>query len=145
LPGTDKNGLIVATTGVIAGNHNDSDELEQKLKNLVREMKRCGLADQGAIFNADSSFDTRAARKLLWNRGVKPNIAENKRNRKTIKRGRNRSFNAVVYTHRFVSERPFAWADKFKTLLIRFERKVTHCLGFHHLAFALINLRGLLA
>jgi len=108
-------------------------------------MKRCKVEYKGAIFNADSSFDTRAARKVLWNRGVKPNIAENKRNRKRAKRGRKRYFNTAVYKRRFVSERTFAWIDKFKTLLIRFERKAAYCLGFHHLAFALINLRGLLA
>jgi transposase len=142
---TDANGYIIATTHIIAGNHNDSYELEQKLKNIFTDMKRCGLDYQDAFFNMDSSFDTRAARKLLWNRGVKPNIAENKRNRKTVKRGRKRHFNPVVYKHRFVSERTFAWIDKFKTLLIRFERKAAHYLGFHHLAFALINLRGALA
>ena len=56
---------MIATTGVIAGNHNDSYELEQKLKNVFSDMKRCGLDYNGAFFNADSSFDTRAARKLL--------------------------------------------------------------------------------
>lgn len=78
---------------------------------------------------------------MLWNRGVKPNIPENKRNRKTVKRGRKRSFNPEVYKHRFVSERTFAWIDKFKTLLVRFERKAAYCLSFHHIAFVLINLR----
>ena len=145
MPVTDANGLIIATTGLIAGNHNDSYELEQKLKHLFDDMKRCGLNYHDAIFNMDSSFDTRAARKLLWNRGVKPNIAENKRNRKTVKRGRKRYFNPEVYKHRFVSERTFAWIDKFKTLLVRFERKAAYCLGFHHIAFALINLRRLIA
>ena len=145
MPVTDGNGYIIATTGIIAGNHNDSYELEQKLKHVFADMKRCGLAYHGAIFNMDSSFDTRAARKLLWNRGVKPNIVENKRNRKTVKRGRKRHFSLVVYKRRFVSERTFAWIDKCKTLLVRFERKAAYCLGFHHLAFALINLRDVLA
>lgn len=44
-----------------------------------------------------------------------------------------------------VSERSFAWVDVFKTLLIRFERKAVYCLGFHHLGFALINFRNMLA
>ncbi len=136
--------MIVATTGIIAGQHNDSFELEQKLKNIFNDMQRCGLDYQGAFFNADSSFDTRAARKLLWNRGVIPNIPENKRNRKRVKRGRKRHFNREVYKRRFVSERTFAWIDKFKTLLIRFERKAAYCLGFHHIGFALINLRHVL-
>jgi transposase len=145
LPVTDGNGSSIATTGVIAGNHNDSYMLEQKLKQVCTDLQRCGLEYKDAVFNMDSSFDTRVARKLLWNRGVKPNMAENKRNRKTINRGRKRHFNPAVYKHRFVSERTFAWVDKFKTLLIRFERKAAHCLGFHHLAFALINLRGAFA
>jgi transposase len=108
-------------------------------------MQRCGLDYKGAFFNADSSFDTREARKMLWNRKVIPNVPENKRNRKTVKRGRKRHFNRVVYKRRFVSERSFAWIDTFKTLLIRFERKAAYCLGFHHIGFALINLRNLLA
>jgi transposase len=136
---------MIATTGVIAGNHNDSYELEQKLKHIFSDMKRCGLDYKGAFFNADSSFDTRAARKLLWNHGVKPNIPETKRNRKTVKRGRRRHYNPDIYKKRFVRERSFAWIDVFKTLLVRFERKATYCLGFHHLGFALINLRNLLA
>jgi transposase len=141
---TDKNGAIIATTGMIAGQQNDSGELEQKLKNIFKDMQRCGLDYTGACFNADSSFDTRASRKLLWNRGGIPNIPENKRHRKRVKRGRKRHLNPEVYTRRFVSERTFAWIDKFKTLLIRFERKAAYCLGFHHIAFALINLRHVL-
>ncbi len=65
MPVTDGNGYIVATTGVIAGHHNDSYELEQQLKRIFADMKRCGLDYRDAIFNMDSSFDTRAARKLL--------------------------------------------------------------------------------
>ncbi len=107
-------------------------------------MKRCDLDYKGALFNADSSFDTRAARKTLWNYGVVPNVDENKRNRKTTKRGRKRHFNRDAYKHRFAIERTFAWIDKFRTLLIRFERKAVYWLGFHQLAFVLINLRNLL-
>ena len=145
LPVTDKHGAIIATTELVAGNHNDSYELKQTITKLFCDMQRCGLDYQGAFFNADSSFDTREARKMLWNRGVIPNIPENKRNRKTVKRGRKRHFNRDVYNHRFVSERSFAWIDTFKTLLVRFERKAVYCLGFHHLGFALINLRNVLA
>ncbi len=145
LPVTDKQGYIIATTSLIAGNHNDSYGLKETIKQLFKDMQRCKLDYTGAYFNADSSFDTREARKMLWNRGVIPNIVENKRNRKSVKRGRKRHFNGDVYKRRFVSERSFAWIDTFKTLLIRFERKAAYCLGFHHLGFALINLRNVLA
>ncbi len=142
---TDKNGYIIATTELIAGHHNDSYELKKTITKLFRDMQRCDLAYTGAFFNADSSFDTREARKMLWNRGVIPNIPENKRNRKTVKRGRKRHYDRDVYKHRFASERTFAWIDTFKTLLVRFERKAAYCLGFHHIGFALINLRNVLA
>jgi transposase len=108
-------------------------------------MQRCGLEYKGAIFNADAAFDTREARKLLWNRGVRPNIPENKRNRKRVKRGRKRQFDRETYKERFVIERTFAWIDKFRTLLIRFERKDSYWLGFHLIAFTMINLRNLMA
>ena len=142
---TDKNGYIVATTNVIAGNHNDAFDVTGTLTKLFSDMKRRCLDYKGAFFNADSSFDSRAARKILWNYGVVPNIDENKRNRKTVKRGRKRHFNRDVYKNRFTIERTFAWVDTFRTLLIRFERKDVYWLGFHYLAFTLINLRNLLA
>jgi transposase len=69
---------------------------------------------------------------------------ENTRNRKTTKRGRKRLFNAEIYKHRFASERTFAWIDKFKALLVRFERKDAYFLGAHFIAFAMINLRHVL-
>ena len=56
---------------------------------------------------------------------------ENTRNRKNTKRGGKRLFNADVYKPRFASERTLAWIDKFKALLIRFERKDAYFLGFH--------------
>ena len=144
LPLTDKNGYVIATTDIQAGNHNDVYNIVQTLKKLFTDMKRCALDYKGAIFNADKGFDTCAARKMLWNRGVIPNIAENKRNRKTSKRGRKRYFNQHAFKNRFAIERTFAWMDTFRTLLIRFERKDGDWLGFHLLAFTLINLRNLL-
>ena len=142
---TDANGFIIATSEVIAGNHNDSYDLTNRLKDLFRQLNHLELAYADAYFNADSAFDTKEARKLLRNRGVRPNIPENKRNRKHTKRGRKRHFDTAVYKQRFVSERTFAWIDKFKRLLIRFERKKVYFLGFHLLAYTLINLRDVLA
>ena len=144
LPLTDANGFILATSPVIAGNHNDSYELVDRLKDLFRQLNQLGLEYEDTFFNADSAFDTKDARKLLWNRGVRPTIPENKRNRKLPKRGRKRHFDKVVYQKRFVSERTFAWIDKFKRLLIRFERKTVYWMGFHLLAYTLINLRDIL-
>jgi transposase len=69
----------------------------------------------------------------------------NKRNRQSTKRGRQRHFNAAVYKSRFVSGRSLAWIDKFRALLVRFDRTDARFLAAHHLAFALFNLRHLMA
>jgi len=141
LPVTDREGFIIATTGLIAGNHNDAYNLKAHLQEIFKSMKRLSLEFQGAYFNADKAFDTKDARKTCFNYGVIPNIDENRRNRKTTKRGRKRFFNAQTYKGRFVCERTFAWFDKFKALLIRFDRKDIYFLGAHFIAFAMVNLR----
>jgi transposase len=145
LPITDAKGFVVASTGIVAGHHHDAFCLKTHLQTAFKMMKRLGLVIRGTLFNADSAFDTRAARKVCFNHGVIPNMAENKRNRKTTKRGRKRLFNPAVYTQRFGSERSFAWIDKFRALLIRYDRKAVNFLGGHYIAFALINLRHVFA
>lgn len=145
LPITDGNGYVVASTGIIAGNHNDAYQLKPHLQMAFKTMKRLGLAIVGAYFNADSAFDTHAARKTCFNHGLIPNIPENHRNRKRPKRGPKRWFNEEVYRHRFTAERTFAWVDKFKRLLMRFERYDACFLGAHYMAFTMINLRHVLS
>jgi transposase len=145
LPLTDKKGYSIASTTIVAGNHNDTFELKENLSQLFKELKQQQITIKGAYFNADSAFDTKAARKVCFNHQVIPNISENLRNRKRRKRGRKRLFNPEVYKHRFSAERTFAWIDKFKALLVRFERKKAYFFGLHCLAFALINLRELVS
>jgi transposase len=144
LPLADAKGHIIGLNQVLAGNHNDAFELKSSLQKGFKALKGLGLNIKDAFFNADSGFDTKAARKVCFNHGLIPNIAENKRGRKKPKRGRKRLFNKAVYKHRFVAERSFAWMDKFRTLLIRFERKDVYFLGAHFIAFSMINLRHIL-
>jgi transposase len=131
----------IASTGLIAGNHNDAYNLKTHLQEAFKSIKRLGLDIQGAFFNADKAFDTKEARKTCFNHAVIPNIDENKRNRKSAKRGPKRLFNKDIYKNRFTSERSFAWIDKFRSLLVRFYRKDAYFLGAHFIVFALINLR----
>jgi transposase len=143
LPISDHHGYIIATTDIVAGNHNDAFDLKPHLQCAFKAMKQLGLTITGAYFNADAAFDTRDARKVCFNHRVIPNIAENKRNRHTPKPGRRRLFNATLYRDRFTCERTFAWIDKFRALLVRFDRKKIYFLSSHFLAFSLINLRNL--
>ena len=70
-----------------------------------------------------------------------PNITENPRNRKRTKRGRKRLFNAAIHALRVQVERPFAWEDKFKRLLLRFGYMQQRHFGMKLMAYTLINLR----
>jgi transposase len=145
LPITDANGFILATTGIIAGNHNDAFELKDNLRAAFKFIKGLGIPIASSYFNADSAFDTRAARWTCFNHKVIPNMAENQRSRKKAKRGPKRLFDAAVYKLRFSSERTFAWIDKFRALLVRFDRRAAYFMGAHYILFALINLRHLFA
>lgn len=145
LPVTDGDGFIIASTGLLSGNHNDAFNLKEHLQSVFKWLKRLNLPFKDAFFNADKAFDTKAARKVCFNYGVVPNMPENKRNRKKVKRGRKRLFDPDVYKRRFTCERSFAWVDKFRALLLRFDRRDEYYLGGHYIAFAMINLRHVIA
>jgi hypothetical protein len=112
------------------------------LKALKEVAKEVGLDLRGAYLNLDGGFDSAHNRKCIFNAGLIPNIKENPRNRKRPKRGRKRLFNAAIHTLRLCVERTFAWEDKFKRLLLRFERIQQRHYGMKLMAYTLINLRA---
>ena len=116
--------------------------LPESLRSLKLVAKTVGLTLTGAYLNLDSGFDSKYNRKCIFNAGLIPNIPENPRNRKHPKRGRKRLFNAAIHALRMRVERTFAWEDKFKRLLLRFERIQQRHYGMKLMAYTLINLRG---
>ena len=142
---SDKQGYLVATPSLIAGNHPDAFNLNLNWQLAFKGMQRLGLTMRAAFFKAESAFDTQAARKIGFNPGLMPNIAENQRHRKHLQRGRKRLFDPEIDKQRFTRERSFAWIDKFRALLIRFERQDVFFLAGHFIAYAIINLRHILA
>jgi hypothetical protein len=112
------------------------------LKALKQVAKEVGVDLRGAYLNLDGGFDSKANRKAIFNAGMIPNIKENPRNRKTTKRGRTRLFNAAIHALRLRVERTFAWEDKFKRLLLRFEHIQRRHYGMKLMAYMLINLRA---
>lgn len=109
------------------------------LKNL---MKRIGITISRSIMSLDSAYDSIKNRKTIFNAGMIPNIKENKRNRIKNKRGQKRIFDEEIYEERFRTiEHVFAWEDKFKRLLVRFERKSANHFALKLIAYTMINLR----
>jgi Transposase DDE domain len=115
--------------------------LPDGLNTLKKVANQIGLNLRGAYLNLDGGFDSTRNRKLIFNAGMIPNIKENPRNRKTTKRGRKRLFNEAIHALRMRVERTFAWEDKFKRLLLRFERMQQRHYGMKLMAYTLLNLR----
>jgi hypothetical protein len=126
-------------------NETDMVLLPKGLQALKQVARQVGLDLKGAYLNLDGGFDSAHNRKMIFNAGLIPNIPENPRNRKRTKRGRKRFFNAALHALRMCVERTFAWEDKFKRLLLRFERIQQRHYGMKLMAYTLINLRAFCA
>ena len=139
---TDHHGYVFAPIPVAPVNETDMVLFPEGLKALKKVIKEVRLGLRGASLNLDGGFDAAHNRKCIFNAGLIPNIPENRRNRKRTKRGRKRLFNAAIHALRIHVERTFAWEDKFKRLLLRFERIQQRHYGMKLLAYTLINLRA---
>lgn len=139
----DRHCNVIAPFVSAPGNRNESPLLrESALPQLTRIAQAIGLDLQGTIVSLDGAYDCRPNRKAIFNRGMIPNINENPRGRKTTKRGRKPLFDAQIFKERFDTiERVFAWEDKFKRLLLRFEHISNLHYAFKTLAYTMINLR----
>jgi hypothetical protein len=140
---TGNHGYVLAPVPVAPVNETDMILFPKGLHALKPVAKEVGLDLRGAYVNLDGGFDSARNRKMIFNAGMIPNIKENPRNRKCPKGGHKRLFNATIHALRLCVERTFAWEDKFKRLLLRFERIQQRHYGMKLMAYTLINLRSL--
>ncbi|RJG04502.1 transposase [Noviherbaspirillum sedimenti] len=133
---------VIAPFVTAPGNQNESPLLREALPQVMRIAREVGFSLRGAIVSLDGAYDCRLNRKAIFNRGMTPNINANPRGRKKSKRGRKPFFDPAIFEERFNTiERVFAWEDKFRRLLHRFERVSQLHYAFKTLAYTLINLR----
>lgn len=138
----DRQCNVIAPFVTAPGNHNESPLLREALPELTRIAREVGIDLQGSIVSLDGVYDCRANRKAIFNRGMVPNINPTPRGRKQPKRGRKPIFDPAIFEERFRTiERVFAWEDKFRRLLLRFERISGLHYAFKTLAYTMINLR----
>jgi hypothetical protein len=138
---TDNHGYVLSAFPVAPVNETDMVLLPEGLNASKKVAKMVGLDLGGAYLNLDAGFDSTYNRKMIFNAGMIPNIKENPRNRKRTKRGRKRFFNAAIHALRTRVDRTFAWEDKFKRLLLRFEHLQQRHVGMKLMAYTLINMR----
>lgn len=138
----DRNCNIISPFVSAPGNRNESPLFKAGLSNVMSTARTVGIDLTQTIISLDGAYDSRDNRKAIFNRDMVPNINENPRGRKTPKRGRKRLFDSSIFQERFNTiERVFAWEDKFKRLLLRFERISKLHYALKSLAYTMINLR----
>lgn len=133
---TDKNGIPLAMSEPVSGNHHDLYEAEKWFPKILEDLKDATICPKGLFMNADAGFDSKKFRTICEIEGIVPNIDINKRNSK------NDNYDCfkddLLYKERFCVERTNAWLDAFKAILIRFETLSQTWLALHFLAFAII-------
>ena len=138
----DRRCNVIAPFVSAPGNRNESPLLRDALPRLNHMARAIGMDLQGSTVSLDGVYDCRANRKAIFNRDMIPNIPENPRGRKAPKRGRKLHFDRAIFEERFRTiERVLAWEDKFRRLLLRFERLSPVHYAFKTLAYTMINLR----
>lgn len=138
----DRNCNVLSPMTIAPGNRHEGPLFGKAFTFLKDILKRVGKTLKGSIVSLDSAYDSGKNSKKIFNAGMIPNIKENSRNRKKTKRGRKRFYDEAIFEERFRTvERVFAWEDKFKRLLLRFERISFHHFDLKLLAYTMINLR----
>lgn len=136
---TDKQGIPLALSEPVSGNHNDLFEIEKSFTQILSDLTEAQISSNGLFMNADAGFDSEKMRRLCFVAGIFPNIDFNKRNSKNI--DNQPLMDDLLYKERFSVERTNAWIDAFKMLLTRFETLTETWMSLHYICFAMILLR----
>lgn len=136
---TDKQGLIIAMSTPVSGNHHDVYDIKNTFEKMLLDVQAAGIETNGLFLNADAGFDCQELRDLCFQHGIIDNIDINKRNAQNAER--DVLLDDLLYKDRFSVERTNAWIDAFKTLLVRFETKNRNWESWHYIAFAIILIR----
>lgn len=135
---TDRQGLPIAMSEPVSGNHNDLFDIEVRFEEVVVTLEGAGISVEGLFINADAGFDSQKLRDKCEAKGIIANICPNKRNGNG---GTDRYFDEKLYAERYAIERTNAWMDSFRSLLNRFDTTITSWKGFNFLAFIVIGLK----
>lgn len=135
---TDRNGLPLAMTSPVAGNHHDLYEIENKLEELFMGLKKADISIDGLFINADGGFDAEKFRNTCFKHGVVANVDFNSRN--GVEHD-DYLLDDLLYKERYSIERTNAWMDSFRTLLNRFDFTIASWKSFNYIAFMVILLK----
>lgn len=135
---TDNQGLPIAVSSPVSGNHHDLYEIEERLGELFLSLKSANINTDGLFINADAGFDSKKFRDKCSEYGIIANNALNPRNG-----NEEVLFDEQLYVQRYTIERTNAWLDSYRTLLNRFETKVSNWKAFNYITFMIILFKNI--
>jgi transposase len=135
---TDRQGLPLAMSEPVAGNHNDLYDIEVQFEVVTGTLEQADIRVDGLFPDADAGFDSKDFRRSCDLKDINANICFNKRNGNT---DRDEYFDRELYDERYAVERTNAWMDSYRSLLNRFDTTVESWKGFNYLAFIVIALK----
>lgn len=135
---TDNQGMPIAMSTPVSGNHHDLFEIDTHLSELFQTLKKANIATDGLFVNADAGFDSKEFRSKCFEYGIIPNTATNPRNGDSDELI---IFDKMLYEQRYTIERTNAWMDSYRTLLNRFETTIANWMAFNYIAFMTIFLK----
>lgn len=139
--------MLVACVAAPVNTH-DSALVPAAVAELERTAKRLNCSLRGVPLTLDSGFDGKENEQRIREAGMIPIIKPNFRNTQDPKKisERKRAFRKIeaLYQTRHTVERGFAWEDKYRKLVIRYERLEATFNGFRYLAATMINYRTVL-
>lgn len=135
---TDRQGIPLAMSEPVAGNHNDLHEIEVQFEVVTATLKQADISLDGLFLNADAGFDSKNFRESCSKKEIHANICFNKRNGNT---DRNEYFDQDLYNERYAVELTNAWMDSYRSLLNRFDTTTESWKGLNYLAFIVIAIK----
>ena len=138
---TDRQGIVLAMSEPVAGNHNDLYEIENAMNTILQQVENAQIRVDGLFINADGGFDSIKLKSICEAKEIHLNVAQNKRNTKLEKE---HLMDQELYKERYMIERTNAWLDSFRSILNRFDTTTTSWKGFNFLGFIVIGLKKIL-
>lgn len=135
---TDRQGIPLAMSTPISGNHNDLYNIEVQFEDITATLKSADISVKGLFMNADAGFDSENLLLACEQKEIIANIAYNKRNNS---KDSDRLLDEELYKERYSIERTNAWMDSYRSVLNRFDTTITSWIGFNFLAFITIALK----
>lgn len=121
----DENGIVIGCA-LGAGNQHDSKLFDASIRSIPSCLKYLSNKEM----HLDSAYDSKSIRVILFNYGYVPKISKNKRNSKitvSLKK---------IEKKRWIVESAHSWMNRFRRLLIRFEKCADNYLALMHFAFS---------